>query len=316
MQVPGALKPGGVLRRHSVHDSQAALRNSRRGMFAALGVLAAGEVAATVVAPPIGAVLLGSTGAAVFLGRRTEQLTAEEHRRELARSADQRGDAGLVDPETGLPNRQHLLEQLGREVARAERYGQPMTLSVIEIERLAELEHAWGPATTEKAVAHVAETLKRVVRSSDFLARLDDRRFAAVLVNCSEQQAAAFGERVMLAVSNRPLQARERGRLPVYVSVGISALAYEGAKYRGPLDFLSAAGGEINTSTPRVRTSPPKPAAAREPAAVAVAAAPAPTAARFDPHALRRQLVRDYYPDGKADDFATAYGKFRRRNAS
>lgn len=312
------LRPGGPLRPAAVHDSRSALRSSRRGMFAALGVLAAGEVAVTVAMPPIGAVLLGSTGAAVFLGRRAEQLSAVEHQRELSRSSDEQAGAGYIDTLTGLPNRQQLIDQIGREVARAERYQQDLTIGIVEIERFHELEKVWGTATTEMAVQHVASTLGRVVRQADFLSRLDERRFAIVLVGCTREQAAIFGDRVMLAVGNRPFQASDRGRLPLYVSVDVQALQYEPAKYRGPLDFLSAAGGDIVTARPQAASAPrsiPPAVTARTPAAPELVEAPGGKRA-MDPQSLRRQLVRDYYPEGKAEDFASAYGKFRRRNAS
>jgi len=283
-------------------------------MYAALGVVAAGEIAATVVAPPIGALLLGSTGAAVFFAHRTERLTATEHRRELACAADQRIDITLTDELTGLPNRQNLIEQVARDTSRAERYGQELTLAIVEIERFAEMSQVWGQDTLHSAVQHVAETLSRITRNSDFLARLDDQRFAVVLVGCTRDQAAAFGERVMLAVSNRPLQARERGRLPVYVSVDIHALQYDAGHYRGPLDFLSAAGAEPTLGkAPLRRVERRESMPERQLTAITERPAPEKRTRTFDPQSLRRQLVRDYYPEGKAEDFASAWGRFRQR---
>jgi len=300
-------------RRSAPNDSGSALRASRRNMYVAFGVLAAGEVATTVVAPPLGALLIGSTGAAVFFVRRTERLTAEAHRRELANAADQRADFALTDELTGLPNRQDLIEQVARDTARAERYGQPLTLAIIEIERLTEIGQVWGPRTVDAAVLHVAETLSRVTRNSDFLARLDERRFAVVLVGCTREQADAFGQRIMLAVSNRPLQAQERGRLPVYVSVDVQALEYDPEQYRGPLDFLSAAGAEPVMEKPRLRSAPRRDLPPVQVTAVNERGAIVKRTRTFDPQELRRQLIRDYYPDGKAEDFATAWARFKRR---
>lgn len=300
-------------RRSAPNDSGSALRASRRNMYAALGVLAAGEVATALAVPPLGALLLGSTGAAVFFARRTERLTAEIHRRELANATDQHADFALTDELTGLPNRQNLIEQVARDTARAERYGQPLTLAIIEIERLTEIGQVWGPGTVDAAVQHVAETLSRVTRNSDFLARLDEQRFAVVLVGCTRDQADAFGQRVMLAVGNRPLQAQERGRLPVYVSVDVQALEYDAEQYRGPLDFLSAAGAEPVMARPAIRTPQRRVVPPVQVTAITERGAIVKRTRTFDPQTLRRQLVRDYYPDGKAEDFATAWNRFRRR---
>jgi diguanylate cyclase (GGDEF)-like protein len=112
-----------------------------------------------------------------------------------------------VDSETGLPNRNQLIDQLAREIARAERYQHPLTLAVVEIERMDDIEAGWGTDATTRAIAHVAKTMGRVTRASDFLSRVDAGRFAVALIQCTNEQAKRFAERVELAVRNRPIRA-------------------------------------------------------------------------------------------------------------
>jgi diguanylate cyclase (GGDEF)-like protein len=255
------------------------------GVFAVLGL---GELAvASRYSLTLGALLFVCTGALLLFARWGLRFALERSARERAESEPEPQEPG-VDPMTGLPGRPQLIDQLVRDIARCERYGHPLTLSVIDIAQLAELEGLWGKETMTRAIGHVAETLGRVVRTSDFVACLDAGRFAVLLLQCDADQAALFGDRVTLAVSNRPLPAREDGRLPLYVGVQVSALQFERNRFRGPLDFLSAAGGDVVT-----------PGETRRAAA--------------DAHALRRQLVRDYYPAGEAADFATAYRAARQR---
>lgn len=277
------------------------------------GALLLGELGVLAIAPPAGALLLGSTvglGGVAVRGLRRMQATAESDRRTAA------SDALLIDSESGLPSRPHLIDQLSREIARAQRYNHDMSIVVIGVAQFEGLRTCWGSQVATSAAVHVAHTLRRITRSSDFLARIDESHFAVVLMQCNAAQAAIFGERVSLAVSNRPLTTGDRGRVPLYVCVETAPLQYHPARYRGPLDFLSAAGGEVSSpAAPR-----------RQPAAseslgggwqvVRPEAAPALPAFRFkprssplasDPRALRRQLMRDYYPEGKAADFADAY---------
>ena len=221
-----------------------------------------------------------------------------------AQSAAAREHAeSTIDLETRLPSRLQLIEQLVRDIARAQRYSHDLTLAVVEIARFEDFRASWGPETTRSAVLHVAETLRRVTRSSDFVARLDSARFAVLLIQCDETQAGLFGDRLSLAVSNRPLRSATSVRVPLYVGVDVAATQYSAERFRGPLDFLSTAGGDL------VPESEPVPA--RVPGAERVAARPRTLAA--DPRALRRQLVRDYYPEGQAADFADAYREHRNR---
>ncbi len=264
---------------------------------ALLAFLVAGElIVAVVFSPPLGIALLATTGALCGLVRRSRGFEVARHKREAEAAAEDQSEAFFKDGQTGLPNRRHLIDQLARDIARSQRYSQDLTLVVIEVARMPDLVAAWGPGTGERAVLHVAETLGRVTRNSDFLARIDDERFAVVLTQCNTAQARIFGDRALLAVSNRPLKNGPGARVPVYVTIDYSAAQYDSATHRGPLDFLSTAGGDV---------VPPR--EARPALGQPQRKAP------MDHRALRQQLVHDYYPDGKVHDFAQAYRTFRAR---
>jgi len=288
------------------------------------GTLLLGELGVLAVAPPVGVLLLGSTlglGGVVVRGLHRLEAAATGQRREAALAEP---EGMFVDLESGLPSRQNLIEQLSREIARAQRYSHDMSIITVGVAQFEGLRACWGEETAGLAAMHVARTLARVTRASDFLARIDPSHFAVVLMQCNAEQAAIFGERVSLAVSNRPLTSGSKVRVPLYVSVETNPLQYHPAKYRGPLDFLSAAGGEVMPPVQERR----KPAAAgggrvlplvstRLPLADGTGTSagtgirvPQPaerSAIASDPRALRRQLMRDYYPEGKAVDFAEAY---------
>jgi len=264
---------------------------------ALLALLAAGEVIVLArFSPPLGVVLLATTAALWGLAGRSRALDAARRAREVEAAAVGHSEAFFRDSQTGLPNRQHLIDQLTRDIARSQRYSQDLTLVVIEVARMPDLLAAWGPDVGDRAMLHVAETLGRVTRNSDFLARIDDERFAVVLTQCNADQARIFGERALLAVSNRPLKTGAGARVPVYVSIDYSAAQYAPSSHRGPLDFLSTAGGDVVTSRETRRN-------------LAQPARKAP----MDHRLLRQQLVHDYYPDGKVLDFAHAYKAFRSR---
>lgn len=262
-----------------------ALRRSALALAAVL--LGAEAVVAVRYSGSVGMLLIVSTaGLGAFLYRGLQSIG------DPPGDGDDGPSAVLFDAETRLPTRQHLIDTLARDIARSQRYSHSLTLAVVAISQFDELRGAWGAGTANQAVRHVADTLRRVTRASDFLARLDDDRFAVILLQCSERQAAVFADRVALAVSNRPLESRTRVKVPHYVGVEVTALEYDVTRYRGPLEFLSLAGGDLVPERPRMRRG----------------------ALAGDPRGLRQHLVRDYYPGGEMQDFADAYREARTRN--
>jgi diguanylate cyclase (GGDEF)-like protein len=239
-----------------------------------------------------GLILIVSTaGLSAFVYRGIEALNP-------ASAATAEAIAAFFDEKTGLPGRQQLIDTLSRDIARCERYSHALTLSVVHISQYDELKTAWGNGTADLAVSHVVETLRRITRASDLLCRLDESTFAVILLQCSERQAALFGDRLSLAVSNRPLKSASKAKVPLYVGVDINAVEYDAMRFRGPLDFLSFAGGEVVAP---LLSQTRRSNIARE-------------AAIADARDLRDQLGQDYYPGGQMKDFAEAYREARNRN--
>jgi len=245
----------------------------RRSAYALAGILLIGQVAVAIAySGSIGLVLIAASaglGGVLFRGLQSLRMPQSDD--------DDPARIPFIDSETHLPTRQHLLETLARDVARAERYSHPLTLAVIRIRQFEEMKTVFGPAAAALAVQHVADSLRRVIRAGDFFARLDEGRFAVVLPECSNRQAALLADRLALAVSSRPVEPSSRTTGPRHVGVEIRAVEYDAERFQDPLEFLNHAGGG------GLRRTAPTGMAARRGALAA------------DPRILRGHLVRDYF---------------------
>ncbi|MFN8618293.1 MAG: diguanylate cyclase [Dehalococcoidia bacterium] len=237
----------------------------------------------------IGLILMASTaGLSAFVVQGVRALSPSH--REASGGRDNAG----TDPATGLPTRAQLIDTLSRDIARSERYSHALTLAVVRVSQFEEMRGSWGAGTAKLAIEHVVETLGRITRASDFVARLDESTFAVTLLQCSGRQAGLYADRLVLAVSNRPLKSTSSVKVPLYVGVEVNAVEYDATRFRGPLDFLSVAGGDLVPERPR--------------------ALPSQRGVTADSRGLRQQLVKDYYPGGEMKDFADAYKEARNRN--
>ncbi|WP_434380697.1 diguanylate cyclase [Melittangium boletus] len=131
----------------------------------------------------------------------------------------------LTDPLTGVPNRRHLFSRLELEVARAQRYGTPVSILMVDIDHFKKLNDAEGHRAGDEALRRVCDTLRGRVRKVDTLARYGGEEFMLVLSNVSKEDAYEVGEKLRRAVAESPLLAsptQPGGHITV--SIGVATL--------------------------------------------------------------------------------------------
>ena len=105
----------------------------------------------------------------------------------------------LFDHETGVRSAVAWDEALGHEEARRARYGHPVTLVVVELDRLDALARELGRENADRLIRPVAQALLVNARASDLIARLGHHRFGVILPETDEIRAINYVERVRLA---------------------------------------------------------------------------------------------------------------------
>jgi diguanylate cyclase (GGDEF)-like protein len=139
-----------------------------------------------------------------------------------------------TDALTGLLSAQHWARVVADEDARIRRYRRPATIVMIELDGLDKLTSRLGDAAADRLVPAVADTVRRLARGADFVARLGDGRFAVLLPETDEIQAINYVERV-------------RRTCDMWLESGAVAL-------RLAMGWASASGDENLTDAGRVAT--------------------------------------------------------------
>ncbi len=106
----------------------------------------------------------------------------------------------VTDPLTGLANRRRLLAAFADELNRSARYGTPLALLLIDLDRLKEINDRRGHAQGDRALQLVAESLRRSCRATDLAARTGGDEFLVLAVNTSAGEALALAHRVCATV--------------------------------------------------------------------------------------------------------------------
>jgi diguanylate cyclase (GGDEF)-like protein len=143
------------------------------------------------------------------------ELDLEKAHRELTVIAN-------TDSLTGLHNRRHFLEHAEAEFERTKRYGQLLSIMVMDIDSFKLINDSYGHDVGDMTMLKVAQVLRLETRFFDLVARLGGDEFIIMLINTDEQQAFDIAERIRLAVENTPIFFDTR-EYHVHLSIGIAA---------------------------------------------------------------------------------------------
>src|SRR5437016_6099748 len=114
----------------------------------------------------------------------------------------------VTDPLTGLYNRRLFGESFEKELNRARRYTQPLSLVILDLHRFKEVNDKHGHPRGDEVLRATAATLKKALRTSDSAFRIGGDEFALLLPQTDAQQALALSRRVesVFAEMLQPLQ--------------------------------------------------------------------------------------------------------------
>ncbi len=110
-----------------------------------------------------------------------------------------------TDALTGLHNRRMFHETLGREVARAQRYGRVLSLLVLDLDDFKDVNDRYGHLAGDAVLAEVGERMRSVARSADVPCRIGGEEFAVILPESNLADAEAVYQRLAEAISSRPV---------------------------------------------------------------------------------------------------------------
>ena len=98
------------------------------------------------------------------------------------------------DPLTRLLNRRALDTELERECTRAERYGRPLTLALLDIDNFKQINDSYSHAVGDAVLVAVAQCLRDARRQSDVMARLGGEELVMLFPETTAAQAMAVCE--------------------------------------------------------------------------------------------------------------------------
>ena len=157
-----------------------------------------------------------------------------EHELKLALEAKEKADAELrsasnelhrsanTDLLTGLWNRRHFEQVAEMEISRARRYGEPLSLILVDVDQFRLVNEKSGMNAGDLVLKELAFRMKKNLRSVDMLARWGDDEFAILTPHCMARSALKVAEKLKAIVAGDPFS--EAGRITI--SCGLTELLH------------------------------------------------------------------------------------------
>ncbi len=174
----------------------------------------------------IGSLHLGLQDDSLVLGETEEHLVA--HLATIISScfktavrAQQISQLTMLDPLTQISNLRGFQKDIAREISRARRADQPVTVLLMEIDEYDDLYDQYGQRRGEFVVKKVAERISSDLRATDMMARLSRPKFAVLIPGSGEMLGQDIAERMRRDIEDFAMDDGRGAVLQVCISIGL-----------------------------------------------------------------------------------------------
>jgi diguanylate cyclase (GGDEF)-like protein len=125
---------------------------------------------------------------------------------------------------TGLLRREAILEQLDRELERAQRYGRPLTLAMADLDYFKEVNDRYGHLAGDTLLKAISQAASEGLRSTDWIGRYGGEEFLVVLPETDIAGAVSVAEKIRSLVQSTAVPMADGSLARVTISIGLASL--------------------------------------------------------------------------------------------
>lgn len=127
-----------------------------------------------------------------------------------------------TDGLTGLNNHRHFQEILSKEIERTRRYGNFVSLLLMDIDHFKNFNDTYGHPVGDLVLKEIAACIRKSIRTNDIPARYGGEEFTVILPGTNEQGANRIAERIRSTIEGHIIISLDR-QLRVTVSIGVAS---------------------------------------------------------------------------------------------
>lgn len=118
----------------------------------------------------------------------------------MVKQSEEQSRLALTDPLTGVDNRRGLEHNFKREWASGLRHKHEIGVLMLDLDFFKAINDQYGHSTGDRVLKQLCQTLKRVLRPTDYIGRLGGEEFAIIMPYCNEAQMPVLVKRIQQAI--------------------------------------------------------------------------------------------------------------------
>lgn len=178
---------------------------------------------------------------------------ARQHADESENRMRHLAEQASLDALTGVFNRHQLGTALTHEFEMASRQGWPLSIAFIDLDDFKRVNDAHGHLVGDEVLRNFAQTLQRLVRTSDLVARYGGEEFLVILPNTPADAALMVIERILAESARIPMAQLPGGPLHITFSAGLATHGGVEHQFESIEELLQAADSTLYRSKHRGR---------------------------------------------------------------
>lgn len=165
----------------------------------------------------------------------------EKQRNQLLEDEARLRELSVRDPLTGIFNRRYMEQTLEREILRAIRKQQPLSLVLSDIDGFKAINDSLGHVVGDHTLIKVSAFLEGNIRASDVACRFGGDEFCLILPDCSREEGIQRMNALRIRMESLSLDPAEDGVERITMSFGVSALPEDGETREALISAADAA---------------------------------------------------------------------------
>jgi diguanylate cyclase (GGDEF)-like protein/PAS domain S-box-containing protein len=169
------------------------------------------------------AVMRDADGTPLAIIGSVKDITEQNQAAEALRESEHRyQELSIIDDLTQLYNSRHFYAQLEREMERSNRYEQPLTLLMLDLDKFKKFNDTYGHVQGDYVLLRLGHAIKRSMRETDSAYRYGGEEFMIMLPMTTSEEGVVTAKRIQMELRKEAFPPVSGQEVYVTVSIGVA----------------------------------------------------------------------------------------------